>query len=215
MNEIKDFIGEYEFLSNPYPSAIVMDGELYKSVEHAFQASKTDDLVLRMKIRDSCTAKEAKKIGGSVILIQDWNQKKRLDVMSSLIRQKFTEHTDLKLRLLMTGDKNLIQGNTWNDCFWGQNKNGIGENHVGKILMNLRAQFHAADGGAFQTLIKYLQCRKLNEVSVKLESLLAFVQELDKFADMHMQRNQSDSSTFNFNVAFNVNDIKSVLNSLK
>ena len=41
----------------------------------------------------------------------------------------------------MTGNSTLIEGNWWNDRFWGvDSKTGIGENHLGKLLMELRAE---------------------------------------------------------------------------
>jgi len=45
----------------------------------------------------------------------------------------------LKEELLATEDWELIEGNTWNDSFWGvcQRK---GENHLGKILMKIRKE---------------------------------------------------------------------------
>jgi hypothetical protein len=45
----------------------------------------------------------------------------------------------LKQLLLATGDKELIEGNTWGDTFWGV-CNGIGQNHLGKILMAKRTE---------------------------------------------------------------------------
>ena len=41
--------------------------------------------------------------------------------------------------LLSTGNAELIEGNWWNDTFWGICR-GKGENHLGKILMNIRNQ---------------------------------------------------------------------------
>ncbi len=177
-NVINDFRGEYEFLSNFYPSILIVDDELYPTLEHAFQAAKTDDLNLKTQIRNAPTAKEAKRLGRSVVLIPDWDQK-RLDVMASLVKQKFTEHFDLKIRLLLTGEKELIEGNTWKDRFWGQDQNGIGENNLGKILVTCRTQIRAAEGGAFQVLIKFLQNRKLEEMAKKLESLLKVVEQIN------------------------------------
>ena len=49
---ITSFAGEYSFLSNFYPCAITLDGDDYPTVEHAFQAAKTDDPAQRRSIRD-------------------------------------------------------------------------------------------------------------------------------------------------------------------
>lgn len=43
--------------------------------------------------------------------------------------------------LLDTGDAILEEGNHWNDTFWGVRlKNGQGQNHLGKILMQVRME---------------------------------------------------------------------------
>lgn len=171
---IRDFRGENEFLTNGFPSAIIVDGELYPSVEHAFQACKTDDPDLKKKIRDALSPRDAKKLGRSAILVQDWDQK-RIDVMASLIKQKFTEHPDLKMKLLLTGKKELIQGNTKKDHFWGQDQDGIGENNLGKILMAIRDQIRATEGGAFQVLLTFLEKHNLQDIGKSLDFLLNLV----------------------------------------
>ena len=56
--------------------------------------------------------------------------------MEDFLRQKFTD-SDLKEKLLATGDAELIEGNHWGDVIWGV-CNGIGENNLGKLLMNIR-----------------------------------------------------------------------------
>jgi predicted NAD-dependent protein-ADP-ribosyltransferase YbiA (DUF1768 family) len=56
--------------------------------------------------------------------------------MFNILRIKFTD-TDLKNQLINTGTKELIEGNWWNDTFWGISK-GIGENWLGKTLMAIR-----------------------------------------------------------------------------
>ena len=50
---------------------------------------------------------------------------------------KFYENKDLKKKLLSTENVILVEGNTWNDTFWGVCK-GKGKNNLGKILMNVR-----------------------------------------------------------------------------
>ena len=37
-----------------------------------------------------------------------------------------------------TNNEELIEGNTWNDTYWGV-CNGRGQNHLGKILMKVRS----------------------------------------------------------------------------
>jgi predicted NAD-dependent protein-ADP-ribosyltransferase YbiA (DUF1768 family) len=40
---ITSFTGDFAFLSNFYPHAVQIDGDVYPTNEHSFQALKTDD----------------------------------------------------------------------------------------------------------------------------------------------------------------------------
>lgn len=132
---IEKFDDKYRFLSNFWPAAVVMEGDTYPSVEHAYQAAKTLDPIARLQIRQAPTANAAKRLGKKVILRDQWDTLK-LRVMTDLVAQKF-KNLDLKNRLLATGDEDIIEGNWWGDTFWGVCK-GTGTNHLGKILMDLR-----------------------------------------------------------------------------
>ena len=134
---IDRFRGEYEFLSNFYPSEIVLhDLIVYPTVEHAFQAHKTFNTTTRKSIASAETPGDAKKLGRILVLRPDWEEVK-LVIMEECLYDKFTRYNDLRDKLLATGDEELIEGNTWGDRFWGV-CNGSGENHLGKLLMRLR-----------------------------------------------------------------------------
>jgi len=133
---IKRFSGKYNFLSNFYPCEIIYENIKYPSVEHAYQASKTLDIKLKKEIANKKTPDLAKKLGNKIELRKDWDSIK-LNIMETLIRQKFRNHKDLRIKLLETDNAELIEGNTWGDTFWGIYK-GRGENHLGKILMKIR-----------------------------------------------------------------------------
>lgn len=46
--------------------------------------------------------------------------------------------------LIATGDAILREGNHWGDRFWGVDaRTGEGENHLGRLLMELRAEIAA------------------------------------------------------------------------
>jgi len=59
--------------------------------------------------------------------------------MYEICKAKFSQNTELKKRLLSTGNEHLEEGNTWGDKIWGT-VNGIGENRLGKILMRIREE---------------------------------------------------------------------------
>ena len=132
---IDSFHGEYAFLSNYYDSPIFYDGILYPTVEHAFQAAKTTVFIQRIIIANKKTPGQAKCAGRKVTLRDNWDDI-NLYIMKELIILKFT-NPKLKSALLNTKDAELIERNTWNDTYWGI-CNGIGENHLGKILMEVR-----------------------------------------------------------------------------
>jgi ribA/ribD-fused uncharacterized protein len=138
MNAITSFSGDYEFLSNFYSAFVIVDGLLYSTVEHAFQASKTLVRERREQIRNTRNTFRAKHMGRRVPLRPDWESIK-IDVMHDLLRQKFITGR-LRDLLVNTGDAELIEGNTWNDRFWGQCPVGVGENMLGKLIMQVRSE---------------------------------------------------------------------------
>lgn len=133
---INRFTGCYRFLSNFYPALIRYQGWIWPSAEHAYQAMKTFDQDQRKEILHADTPSIAKRIGRHVTMRYNWD-KVKLDIMRDIVRAKFEQNPDLMLDLLGTGDEELIEGNHWGDTFWGQ-CNGVGENWLGKILMEIR-----------------------------------------------------------------------------
>ena len=146
LRAIHRFSGAYEFLSNFYemPTMILREGLRYRTVEHAFQAAKTLDDKLRGKIRDAATPNQAKKLGRAVKLRSDWNDV-RIMVMEDLLRLKFAIPL-MRKKLLDTGDLELVEGNDWQDRFWGV-CDGQGENQLGKALMRVRDEIRSTARG--------------------------------------------------------------------
>ena len=110
---------------------------MYCSTEHAYQAAKTLDENEWQTVRLALTPGIAKKLGALVTLRSDWDDVK-LGVMEELLRKKFNASI-MQTSLLATGKSHLEETNTWNDTFWGV-CNGIGENHLGKLLMKIRQE---------------------------------------------------------------------------
>lgn len=142
MTKIDNFRDNHAFLSNGYPCAVTYKSQIFASVEAAYQAAKTDDQDLRNQIRGATNARDICKIGRNLELRQSWDDEERLEIMYYLIESKFIDNLDLKKKLLETGNSELIQGNSKNSPsgkFWGQTSEGVGENNLGKILMEIRA----------------------------------------------------------------------------
>ena len=135
---ITSFTGPYRFLSNFHPSRIPRGEYIYATVEHAFQAAKTDSARERRDILNASTPGEAKRLGRRCTLRPNWEQVK-IDVMRECLRIKFLDD-HLRSQLLATGEAELVEGNTWMDRFWGQCPVGVGENMLGKLLMELRRE---------------------------------------------------------------------------
>ena len=136
---IPSFHGEFAFLSNFYPSPVTVDGITFPTVEHAFQAAKTNDPETKRQIAAKDTPGKAKRAGGKRGIVRDFDpnwETRKVDVMRSLVQQKFQD-PQLREMLLQTGDPPLIEGNVWNDTFWGVCR-GKGANNLGKILEQIR-----------------------------------------------------------------------------
>lgn len=133
---IDRFAGEYHFLSNFYPSKIVLEGRDYPTVEHAFQASKAFILDEILQIQQAPNPGKAKRLGKMCHLREDWNEVK-IPIMKKCLELKFAEGSELAYKLIATHPKTLVEGNDWYDTYWGVCE-GIGENHLGKLLMARR-----------------------------------------------------------------------------
>jgi len=140
MKVIDSFVREYAFLSNFLEySTIEWQGLQSRCVESLFQAAKTFDADLRKNIA-AMSPRDAKREGKVIDLREDWEDVKE-DIMYELLTLKF-QNPFLKSCLLATGDAELIEGNYWNDIYWGV-CNGVGENRLGILLMKLRSELNS------------------------------------------------------------------------
>lgn len=138
---INSFTGEYRWLSNFWPCDVTFEGMDYSTVEAAYVAAKTLDTEIRKQIQSLSTPGKCKSFGRKIKLRDDWRDV-RIDVMRSLLLQKFSYGTELATKLIDTGDCEIVEGNEWGDTFWGVS-GGHGSNHLGKILMDIRRQLQA------------------------------------------------------------------------
>lgn len=133
---IAEFQDQYRWLSNFWMAPITVDGKLYSSVEHAYQAAKAttpEDIELILNCK---TPGETKKVARRIKIRPDWD-KVKVDFMYKFVKAKFEQNNLLRKKLLDTGSEELVEGNWWGDVFWGI-CNGKGQNHLGKILMRVR-----------------------------------------------------------------------------
>ncbi len=141
---IRGFTGDNAVFGNFHPAPITFDGIVYPSSEHAYQAAKFDDPEIKQKIASVPKPKVAKQYAHSLPLKPDWDSRK-VELMRKIVFVKFSQHAALRERLLATDDAHLEEANRHGDTFWGT-VDGVGENMMGKILMELRDHFrHEAD----------------------------------------------------------------------
>lgn len=139
ISTIGSFRGKYYFLSNFFPAEVTYNGLTYQNNEAAFQAQKTYSKEERIEFT-TLEPRDAKRRGRRVRLRKDWEQVKDR-IMEEIVRAKFSQNEELKEQLLATGDAQLVEGNRWNDRYWGVDiRSGVGENHLGKILMKVRSE---------------------------------------------------------------------------
>lgn len=134
---IKQFQDQYRFLSNFWPAKLDFGEFVFPTVEHAYQAAKSNDPYDWERILQCDTPAKAKRAGRYVKLRPDFDAVK-IDLMTEFVTMKF-EDSELRRHLLMTGNQPLQEGNYWGDKFWGVClKTNQGQNHLGRILMSIR-----------------------------------------------------------------------------
>jgi len=133
--------GEYGWLSNFAPYPVKIDGIEWPTNEHYYQASKFVDAPEWVDaIRLVSRPYDAWRMGRSPDhpCRADWSFVKD-EVMLRAVRAKFSQHEDLKYRLIGTGDEELVEHSA-NDTYWGDGGDGTGQNRLGQILMQVRRE---------------------------------------------------------------------------
>lgn len=145
MQAILEFQGEYRWLSNFWEceEPIEVGKTKFSTVENAYQYAKAvmigDEKSIE-KLRTAATPWIAKRLSHMIIGDRSVFEKQKVSVMRGLLVQKFRKGLPLSEKLIATGDAELVEGNYWQDRFWGCSPVGSrrGENQLGKILMNIR-----------------------------------------------------------------------------
>lgn len=112
------FHSESSFLSNFSPSPIWADDHAYPTAEHRYQSLKceiTGDLVTRNRVMAAASPLEAKRIADLVPENAEWRGK-RLEIMKSVLDEKFAQNKNLANLLVGTGQAKLYEA-TANNYF--------------------------------------------------------------------------------------------------
>ena len=146
---IQSFKGPHAYLSNFYVINIHIADKvnpthmkLWRTSEHMYMASKTTNPVVQETIRCMHTPEQAKRYARKVQLRPNWDTYK-FGLMLRILTLKFTLNQECHDKLLLTGDDELIEGNYWHDNCWGDCNcskchQTQGQNHLGKLLMQVR-----------------------------------------------------------------------------
>lgn len=138
----------YGVFSNLYPSPVQFEGKLYATAEHAYQAGKARKPEVRDWILSAPSPALAAMAAHGLYtwdVTPNWAEIK-FDRMRRVLRAKFEQHPDLREILIGTRQARLVEAGTVNNVvnrLWGE-VNGVGQNTLGIMLMELRAEFSAS-----------------------------------------------------------------------
>ena len=131
----------FHYLSPFSAHRIELWGEVFSTVEHAYQAARILPGPERQSIVDAPSPLDAWREGQKHkntphVLVPNFDKEA---VMEELFRAKLAQHPDISEILRETGDAILVKDHP-DDGFWGTGPDGNGENRMGKLWMKLRAE---------------------------------------------------------------------------
>lgn len=129
---------KYGLFSNFANTPLVIDGDLYPTAEHYFQAMKADNSADWKRIVEAATPKDAKHLGRKVHMRSDWEDVK-CSFMLNVLQEKARQCKEFRELLLSTGDEELIEDSPF-DYYWGCGRDGSGRNMLGELLMDVRTE---------------------------------------------------------------------------
>jgi len=123
----------------------------YPTVEHAYQASKTNNLAHKRTIAESLTTPKQWEGVAAIRAFRslkaapdfDFNPKffdNQLQIMEALLQEKF-KIKKFRKELLNTKNIPIIDlSPTGRDTYWGVSPEGYGKNHLGKLMEKIRRE---------------------------------------------------------------------------
>lgn len=152
--KVLEFSAEHRWLSNFWEAPIELSAFRqhwsFASTEHVFQMAKLEhtrfDMADQQELFEEVAALEtpgqSKRFGRRIpeLDVDSWNAA-RDRAMARALKAKFTQHADLREKLLGLEGYYLEEGNHWGDRYWGVD--GTGKNRLGELLMGLRDRWLA------------------------------------------------------------------------
>ncbi len=139
---------DFYVLSNFSSFNLVWKEHKFPTAEHAYHWEKFKHLTDRLlcnKIASAPSAHEAYRIANVArgARREDWDDVK-LGIMKDILRAKAMQHEYVYRKLMATGHRELVE-NSWRDDYWGWGPDRNGKNWLGRLWMEVRAEFRAQD----------------------------------------------------------------------
>ena len=133
----------YKELDTRYPAKFTQDGKEWPSVEHYYQAMKFPTFPdFQEQIRQAPTALAAQKLGKTKDprhpIRADWKDQREAILRRGVVA-KFDQNRPLYDLLMKTYPRPLIFADA-NDAIWGYGRTKMGQNKLGRMLMDYRNQ---------------------------------------------------------------------------
>lgn len=130
--------------SNLYRREVEFEDERFPTAEHAYQAGKPRKPAVRAWLM---AAPSPALLAMAAHGLYHWDvapgwSRTKFNRMERVLHAKFTQHDDLRMLLLSTGQARLIEAASVDNAvnrLWGQ-VNGKGQNVLGVMLMELRSE---------------------------------------------------------------------------
>jgi ribA/ribD-fused uncharacterized protein len=125
-------------LSNFSDHPIVVDGDIYPTVEHYFQSMKFPNSKIGNIIRNASSPDQAQQLAKEYKddRRNDWSKVKE-NIMLFALQVKVKTHPDVREFLLATGNATLVEESPI-DEYWGIGPSGCGQNRMGNLWMQIR-----------------------------------------------------------------------------
>jgi len=165
---VTEFRGAYRLFSNMFQVPVawgdaVTAPQLWACNELPYVLAKTlsaEERERGIAVFERAEARDAERAGLAIrrwgrrlTLRPDWEVTKR-SVMLALVRDKFARNAALGEALIATGERPIEEGNSWGDVYWGIARRAVpargirvgdGENHLGRILMQVREELRRGE----------------------------------------------------------------------
>ena len=132
---------------SPYTAhAITVNGEVYSTLEHAYQCQRYVDKKIISEIKSSPSPVKAWETSTKYKYLQISefrNEEYKLKIMKWLMELKAEQHEEVRKALIESGDMQIIKHIVTyppGDGFWDDGEDGKGLNHIGRLWMEIRGE---------------------------------------------------------------------------